>query len=133
MLAWTTGAKDGQQLHGGIDEVAPQISLFCGEADSVRAVDDQRQLRCNTVGISGGKLGSDSREPRPHFLFVVRADDPARMVPVRNLDYQIEERTAAIGGARDPLSGRRLLSPNCQIANHRTRSNQMKSRELGMV
>jgi hypothetical protein len=32
----------GQQLLGGIDEVAPQISRFCDEAHSVRAVDDQR-------------------------------------------------------------------------------------------
>jgi hypothetical protein len=31
-----------QQLQGGIDEVAPQISRFCEEAGSVRAVDDQR-------------------------------------------------------------------------------------------
>jgi hypothetical protein len=34
-----------QQLHGGIDEIVPQISRFEREADNVRTVDDQRYLR----------------------------------------------------------------------------------------
>jgi hypothetical protein len=39
----------GQQFHGGIDQVAPQLSRFCQKAGDVRAVDDQI-----TVPTGGG-------------------------------------------------------------------------------
>ena len=58
----------GQQFHGGVDEVVPQISRFRHQAGDVRAVDDQRYLRRDAVGIINAQLGDDCCEPGPHFL-----------------------------------------------------------------
>jgi hypothetical protein len=38
------GKQLDQQLHGGIDEIVPQISRFEREAGNVRTVDDQRAI-----------------------------------------------------------------------------------------
>jgi hypothetical protein len=62
------GTPLGQQFHGGIDEVVPQISRFRHQAGDVRAVDDQRYLRRDAVGIINAQLGDDCCEPGPHFL-----------------------------------------------------------------
>jgi hypothetical protein len=53
----------GQQLPGGIDEVAPQISRICHQVGGVRAVDDQRDPTRGAVGISDAKLGNDGCKP----------------------------------------------------------------------
>jgi hypothetical protein len=52
----TIGKPLGQQFHGGVDEVALQISRFCSQAGDVRAVDHQRYLRRDTVGITNAQL-----------------------------------------------------------------------------
>jgi hypothetical protein len=59
-----------QQLHGGIDEVARQVSRLCDEASDLRTANDQYYLRRGTVGITDPKSAKYSREPRPHFLLV---------------------------------------------------------------
>jgi hypothetical protein len=57
----------GQQFHGGIDEVVPQISRFRDQAGDLRSVDDQRYLRDDAVGTTNAQLGDDCREPGPRF------------------------------------------------------------------
>jgi hypothetical protein len=92
----------GQQFHGGVDEVVPQISRFRHQAGGVRAVDYQRYLRRDAVGITNAQPGDDGREPGPHFLLVGPSGDPAGMVLVRKLCRQVQEGTTAIGGTPDP-------------------------------
>jgi hypothetical protein len=46
-----------QQFDGSIEEVAPQVSRFRHQAGDVRAVDHQRYLRRDAVGITDAKLG----------------------------------------------------------------------------
>jgi hypothetical protein len=52
------GKPPGLQLHGCINEVAPQISRFCYQPGGVCAVDDQHDLRPGTVGITDAGLPS---------------------------------------------------------------------------
>ena len=73
----------GQQFYGGVDEFASQISRFRHQAGGVRAVDDQRYLRRDTVGISNVQLGDDGCEPGTQFRLVGPGGDPAGMVVVR--------------------------------------------------
>ena len=93
----------GQQLHGGIDEVAPQIGRPCDETSDVRAVDDQRYLGRGTVGITDPNFTKYSRKPRPQFLLVAPGDDPTGMAIVGKFRRQVQERTAAVGRMPDPL------------------------------
>jgi len=60
-------------FHGGIDEVALQISRVRQQAGDIRAVDDQRYLRRGAVGITRAKFGDNGREPRLQFLLVAPA------------------------------------------------------------
>jgi hypothetical protein len=92
----------GQQFHGGVDEVVPQISRFRHQAGRVRAVDYQCYLRRDAGGITNAQPGDDRCEPGPHFLLVGPSGDPAGMVLVGKLCRQVQERTAAIGGTPDP-------------------------------
>ena len=57
--------RSGQQLHGGIDEVAPQIGRLCDETSDVRAVNDQCYLGRGTVGITDPNFRADIVEVAP--------------------------------------------------------------------
>jgi hypothetical protein len=105
VLTLTSGKREplDQQLHGGLDEVARQISRLCDEASDLRTANDQYYLRRGTIGITDPKSAKYSREPRPHFLLVAPGDDPARMFVIGKLRRKVEEGTAAIGGVPDPL------------------------------
>jgi len=54
VFSWQTRR---QQLQGGIDEVAPQISRFCDEAGGVRAVDDQLCVPKTLSGLVERRIG----------------------------------------------------------------------------
>ena len=68
---------------GGVDKFVTQIGRCFHQAGNHRAVDEQCQLRRDTVGISNVQLGDDRCEPGTQFLLVGPGGDPAGMVVVR--------------------------------------------------